>query len=151
MKKNMGWSKTRYIISITFFIKNARDSKYIHFPFITFYPARKNPNDRIESPLESHSNHIQIPMKFPFKSCCLNSQWNSLQDYHRRFSVNQGLPELQNSEWCEHRAGSHSISTQCIPNGKHISNMGYMIYIYMYIYISYIHSFFSIFPSFPNL
>lgn len=27
-----------------------------------------------------------------------------VKDYHRRFSINQGLPELQNSEWFYHRA-----------------------------------------------
>lgn len=27
-----------------------------------------------------------------------------VKDYHRRFSVNQGLPELQNAEWFYHRA-----------------------------------------------
>uniref|UniRef100_A0A7S1SF15 Matrin-type domain-containing protein n=1 Tax=Alexandrium catenella TaxID=2925 RepID=A0A7S1SF15_ALECA len=27
-----------------------------------------------------------------------------VKDYHRRFSINQGLPEMQNSEWFYHRA-----------------------------------------------
>ena len=53
-------------------------------------------------PLGNTSLQVFSPRFFPqgfFGSRDRGFRGELREDYHRRFSVNQGLPELQNSEW----------------------------------------------------
>ena len=81
------------------------------------------------------------PIKFQL-NWWVNSHVQSFQDYHRRFSVNQGLPELQNSEWCAWRwvnqwgVASGKLTVCDIENGPLIVDLAINSMVIFYSYVS---------------